>query len=528
MGVLCLGLLSCQCSKAPAAPGPAPVQPTKQAVATVQANRSPIGTNLSAIKDWTTEHPFVDVFKTSRPWFSSSDSEWSDARALDLDERGWVRSLQPGQYARTLALWDNAHYPAGRYTVLYDGEGDLAYDESAASNRFIAQESRAGRHVVDIDPKRGNQGLAIVLRRTDPKNPIRNIRVIMPGFEQNYETTIFNPTFVQSIRAFSVIRFMDWMDTNDATLSTWSDRPRVDDARWSKHGVPVEIMIELAHRLDAEPWFTLPHKADDEYIRRVAELVHERLKPEARVWIEYSNEVWNGIFDQHQEVAQCASGQSWDNPYLAFVPCYSERSVQMFEVWHRVFGEQATRIVRVLASQAANAWVSEQILKHDGAYKHADALAIAPYFGFNVSEENEQALAALDVDQLLRRTKLEAIPQTAKWIREQATVARRYDLPLVAYEGGPSFDAQMGHENNDKVNRLFDAANRDPRMGALYVDLLHQWRAAGGQLFVNYTSCDAYSKYGRFGLLEYVSQPRDKAPKYDAVLRFIADNPRWW
>ncbi len=526
VGVLCLGLFSCQCSKAPDVPESVTAQPTKRAETTRERSAAPIGTNLSAIKDWTTEHPFVDVFKTSRAWFSSSDAAWGDERTVDLDERGWVRSLQPGQYARTLALWDNAHYPAGKYIILYDGDGDLTYDEGAASNRFIAEESRAGRHVVDIDPKRGAQGLAIVLRRTDPKNPIRNIRVIMPGFEKSYAETVFNPTFVERIRQFSVIRFMDWMATNDATLSAWSDRPKVDDARWSTHGVPVEIMIELAHRLGAEPWFTLPHKADDDYIRRFATLVRERLNPNVRVWIEFSNEVWNGIFDQHQEVARCPSGQAWSNPHIAFVPCYAEHSVQMFDIWRSVFGEQAMRVVRVLASQAANAWVSEQILKYNEAYKHADALAIAPYFGFTVSEDSERELARMTVDQLVEATKLKAIPQTVEWIHEQAKVAQRYGLPLVAYEGGPSFDAHMGHENNDDVNALFDAANRDPRMGVLYTELLNQWRGAGGQLFVNYTSCDAYSKYGRFGLLEYISQPRDKAPKYDAVLRFIADNPQ--
>ena len=39
------------------------------------------------------------------------------------------------------------------------------------------------------------------------------------------------------------------------------------------------------------------------------------------------------------------------------------------------------RLVRVMASQAANVWVAQQILEYEDAYLKTDALAIAPYFG---------------------------------------------------------------------------------------------------------------------------------------------------
>src|SRR2546430_16998225 len=77
--------------------------------------RAPIGTNLPRIDDWGTEFPFTDVFKASRDWFSGEQSPtrwvWADQRALDLDARGWVRSLQPGQVARTLMFWDLSRAP---------------------------------------------------------------------------------------------------------------------------------------------------------------------------------------------------------------------------------------------------------------------------------------------------------------------------------------------------------------------------------------------------------------------------------
>lgn len=53
----------------------------------------------------------------------------------------------------------------------------------------------------------------------------------------------------------------------------------------------MEAMLDLANRLDADPWFCIPHLADDDFVRRFAELVKQRLEPERSVYVEYSNEV---------------------------------------------------------------------------------------------------------------------------------------------------------------------------------------------------------------------------------------------
>jgi hypothetical protein len=113
-------------------------------------------------------------------------------------------------------------------------------------------------------------------------------------------------------------------------------------------------------------------------------------------------------------------------------------------------------------------------------------------------------------------------------MQNQAEVAQRYGLALVAYEGGQHFAAMRGAQNNEEINALFDAINRHPRMKDLYLRYLAGWREAGGQLFVNFTNCASYSKWGRWGLREYIDQPRAEAPKLDAVMQFIEQNPRWW
>src|SRR5690349_12432343 len=79
---------------------------------------SSLGTNLTGVTDWSAEWAFVDAFKASRDWISGSATQWDDGRALDLDDAGWVRSLLPGQLARTIVL-PAGHYPAGPYVVHY-------------------------------------------------------------------------------------------------------------------------------------------------------------------------------------------------------------------------------------------------------------------------------------------------------------------------------------------------------------------------------------------------------------------------
>jgi hypothetical protein len=117
---------------------------------------SPLGTNLSGLVDWSGEWPFVDAFKTSRDWIPGERNGcWDCAGPLDLDENGWVRSLDPsrpngGQVARTLQFVDVPTYPGGRYTVVYDGQGQLTFGGGAT-----LVSSAPGRYQVDVNPAAG-------------------------------------------------------------------------------------------------------------------------------------------------------------------------------------------------------------------------------------------------------------------------------------------------------------------------------------------------------------------------------------
>jgi hypothetical protein len=98
----------------------------------------------------------------------------------------------------------------------------------------------------------------------------------------------------------------------------------------------------------------------------------------------------------------------------------------------------------------------------------------------------------------------------------------------VAYEGGQHLVAHPGIHNNPGVNEKLDEVNRHPRMKALTLGLLRAWQEAGGRTFVYYAFEDTPNKWGRFGALEYLDQPIDKANKCDALLEFINAIPSSW
>jgi len=481
-----------------------------------------LGTNLGGIADWNTELPFVDAFRQARVWISQKKgAAWGKGPELALDQHGWVAKLEPDCWAETPVI-TMTHYPVGDYTVLYDGEGKLGFSGDAK-----AAPEEPGKIVIKVGGSGG--GFFLRITETNPEKPVRNIRVIMPGFIGTYRENPWHPVFLKRWQGVACLRFMDWMATNGSTISKWPQRPKLDNATFSgsdkkTQGVPLELMLDLSNRLKADPWFCMPHLADDDYVRSFATLVKEKLDPALKVYVEYSNEVWNGIFLQSKYAG--AEGQRLgfaDKPWEAAWKYTGYRSAQIFKIWEEVFGGTA-RLVRVLPTQGANPYVSERVVEFQEAYKHADALAIAPYITCNVPVQGK-GLTTKDVEQwtveqALEHMETKSLPESIKWIKDQKKVADKYGLTLVCYEGGQHMVGVGGGENNEKLTKLFHAANAHERMGAIYMQYLCAWAREGGDLFCNFSSVGQWSKWGSWGVLQYYDDDPAKSPRFMAVMRW--------
>ncbi len=530
-----------------------PPTPERAAVAATapagsRANdRSPLGTNLAGVNDWSTEIPFIDVFRMSRELTSGSAQAWADGRKLDLDPRGWLKSLAPGQEARSIML-NGSRFRDGRYTVLYEGRGEYRYSGTA---RLDSEASRPGRDVLDLDRTRGETGITFDVSSVDPSNPLRNIRVLPPGgacsddrarfcdakspcptgacleFAEHYEELVFHPDFLSRIQRYGMLRFMDWQHTNNSEHVRPEQLGDVRAQTWVHGGyVPIEVMAKLANQLHAEPWFCVPHQANDDYARKMAEILKARLDPSLPVWIEYSNEVWNGMFQQHHYMQERAVAAGHPNNFQGALRFYAQRSLEIFKIFEAVLGKD--RVKAVLGSQAANTWISGEVLGFPGMAGHVDALAIAPYFGLNVGPDDLPRIRKMTVDEAFKETMSTLIPTTKQWLVDQGAVAKAHNVQLVAYEAGQHYVGYGGAEEDPVVNKLFDQINRDPRMKDAYLAYLENWKSSGGTWLNHYVNCDVFSKWGRWGALENVQQPREQAPKYDALMTFIEKTPRWW
>lgn len=175
--------------------------------------------------------------------------------------------------------------------------------------------------------------------------------------------------------------------------------------------------------------------------------------------------------------------------------------------------------MRVLGTQTP--WVSEQELGFQDTAAHVNALAMAPYFNFRPDEA--ATVPGMSLDQLFAAINTVLLPRVKMAVQAQAPVTARYGVRLAAYEGGQHLVGLGPWSNDPTVNNLYNAANRDPRMGAVYRQWLQDWSDNGGELMMHFLNCGAYTSgpSGRFGTLEYMEQPRAEAPKYDALQTWI-------
>lgn len=524
---------------------------------------------LNGLSDYSTQQPFIDQMRTAREWIGHLPDQWGghDAQWLRdggfLDEDGWITRM-PANLARigTLILTDlpaGMTSVAGRYHASWEGSAYPAFRGAARNVRY----SR-GNATFDFEP--GEGPVLIEINRGD----LRNLSVVHERhLDRHAAGEIFNPDWLALIGDAETLRFMDWMDTNNSDQAAWSDRPNLSDYTWAAHGAPLEVMLELANRTGAEPWFTLPHLADDDYMRRFAEAVRDGLRPDLRAWVEFSNEVWNWSFTQADWAEQNARAR-WNGREWAWVQFYALRATEMARIWADVFAGQSERLVRVLSVQTG--WIGlEQDILHaplwqaeDPAnrppFEHFDAYAVTGYFSAEFHDDGRQPM----LDDWLARSLAEAEAQAtalppneraahvaehrfdlalelagqelldgaisgvpANSVRHlldhtlayHARVAQEHGLTMVMYEGGTHVTVPPArHDDSDLVDFII-ALNHSPQMATLYRVLIEGWGALTEAPFNAFVDIGAPTVWGSWGALRHID---DENPRWDALMEVTA------
>jgi hypothetical protein len=472
------------------------------------------GVNLEGVSYYSAENPFIDIARTAMPWRRPWGSHLEEV-PLDLDQFGHLRHLRQGA-AQTILNDDNwgRQNQERRYLLTFEGKGEIALNLKGASRLLWRSLNRA-----EFTFKPGRLGLSVGY--TDASDPIRDIRVIPIDQEKRLKKTPFRDDFISRWKDFHVLRYLNYQAINNSDVQEWSDR-KMPNSFGAKGGVPLEDIIQLANETRTDPWLMVPHRASDEFVRKMAELVRDQLDPSLKIYLEYSNELWNSSFRQfhwlkEQAHAEGISRQAWQ----------VKRSLQIYRIWDEVIGNRI-RTNRVLATQFYNTWHTEQLIKHveKGQF---DILAVGYYLG---GEWGRPPLASstikMTLDQLLENLILQSLPKIKKHLIVQKKLAEEKGLQLAAYEAGQHLvgsghDPELGPwHNQNELTSLFIAANRDPRMGNIYHEMDRIWKQEGGGLLIWFAGTGRPGKWGSWGLLEFAGQPVSEAPKFQAAKSLLA------
>lgn len=549
---------------------------------------SPLGINLSNISYYDSEEPFLNIFKTTgitqstpQGWvtMTANGASTNEASYLQLDSEGYPTTLTasssdpnaPQKFTKVCAYLlrlpgsnegGGPPYRAGQYVILYDGVGVIAVDLDGQMVS-TSQTSTGGRDVFNVATPNAARGVRLCITQTDPANHLRNIRVVRAANEalldQGY---IFSPTFLGLLKNFRAIRAMQWLGIDDYPSPTgnWADRSQLSDAGWgSTNGAPLEAVIDLCNAVSADCWINVPDTADDNYITQMATLVHQELGPTQKVYVEFSNEVWNAAYPQfgYAEQQGAALWPSNTNKFKGNRDWYGMRVAQMCDIWASVWGSDFSRVHCVLAAQGANTWTATEPLNcplWSGApcYKHhITDVAIAPYFGWGPAQTPatwnslSEATVVNDIFSELNSgggfltltNSVTGLPEgpiqnVSNWEAAYQKALAPYHLPLITYEGGQSLIGNPTYKNGSTIVNAFIAANDDPRMATAYTTALNDWKANGGHVYMLYSDIGDPSQFGEWGLLDSwldtVAPLSSAPPKWQAVQNFIASTPCWW
>lgn len=450
-------------------------------------------------------------------------NRWDNGQPIDVDSDGWVRRLASGQAVATLMCWNaGGQYPGGDYTCLFDGDGDLEFMLDAQ-----VVERDVGRLVVRVTPGRSD-GIWMRLTRTNQQNPLRNLRLVMPGFEDTYQDEPFHPEFLARWSKFKVLRFMDWQRTNNSRIAHWSERAtpgRVNQT--GPGGVALEHMIALCNKLDADPWLCIPLHADLGYVQQFATMLQAQLEPERKVYLEHSNEVWNGVFQQNRDAAALGRARNLaGTDHEAAMYFHGLRTVEVGAAVEAVMG--GDRVVRTLGMQAATPWWVDHLLGYGEVWRGVDAVAVAPYVGNDLGDPTTQnTVVNMSVEQVIGFL-LQDTQRMMGNVRQAVTHCANRNLDLVAYEGGQHLVGYAGAENNQALTNLFIRVNGDPAMETVYTAYLDAWKQTGAHMCVLYSSLEGWSKWGSWGMVRSPTADLTREWKYKAAVDFIGASPRWW
>ncbi len=437
------------------------------------------------------------------------------------------------------------------YVLRWDGDGEFKMtswyhrqylnpacgdpDPNANCNQFMRSDS--GRMLFIPKYKESDltfRNISFVLIRSNPDDPVRNMRLYKKSQEHLYEVEgeRFHPQYLEKIEPFYMIRFMGAFNTNRESGEFLSWDEHTPKHYWNQAsgphnaGLAYEWAVELCNRTKKHIWFNTPHAADDYSIRKMAEIVRDQLDPNLMVYLEYSNETWNGAPPYRQQLDYVMEHGGWVDGHVKL-------SKNVFRIWHEVFGKDKERVKRTMATQSIkDSYVGRRRMELCGE-ENFDVYAPTYYWnGENKGEWDENTTVDEMIQSMYDNIRGGHWYVTKKSLADQGVL---FGKEVYCYEGG------MGGDPGDTTCpspfgwpchpywENFQKVQTDPRLLDVQDELFdsltsmgikggNELSLTGGWQYHNVTKAINF-----WGLIPTVYHAPEPYPKYMGVVRKSQD-----
>ena len=465
---------------------------------------------------------FINIFLSSNG-FGDYNSPWAPYQGK-YDTSGYPSS----DFGVT--VFTNSAAESGNYSFSCLGKCTSIIAIGAVAIDALHYDSASNRTNTTIVVSKGASECHLKLQGTG----MSNMKLLRPNYTS--DANVFTNDFTKALKAFSGMRFMDTQATNNSTISGWTDRPMPSDFSYAAKGISYEDAIKLGAITAKDVYLHIPHMADDDFIARFATLAKKLVPTSMKCYVEYSNEIWNGIFTQADYNINKAIEESKTDTSLQITKTIVNR---YYQGWCRT-AKMAVKISKaldypndsrfrpVLATQLGNTSVGKTGLEYinrvyGAPSKFIFGLAGAPYFGnidtfmdrddikldefftkYAITFSHNGNKETLQGDNFL----LDRANGAIDYCADHFALAKTWNVVPMSYEGGldmGQFDASVDVKTK---------AQDDPRMGDVHKAYYTKWFAQNGGQFFHYKLDCNYSKWGYWGLTDNITEtdtPKMKA-----------------
>lgn len=416
-----------------------PLAPVASSLFAPAAQAMEVGMNLDTVAHYADAYPYSEITRIARiypalPGGTSTSYTLITDGSVTMPARtgGWPDQYtfsSGGKTYHTSLNWFTSAVPAGTYTYKITGTGTgtaLITSRSDSNTVINTQLTANGSSQKGTFYHKGGSDLKLYFS----SGAGFQVEIYLPGTYDNTTDTapLINPQYTSRLADFTVLRFLDWVDANNNTdVVDWSTRrPKATDRLHS--GAPIEHIVALANQLQKDIWINIPHLAAgmgaNDYVDQTAKVIQygsdgtnayttgawndssktwKGLDPKLKVYVEYSNEIWNTGFRQGAD-AHTKGLAKWnemfpndprDNTWAnARYFWQAHQSAQIWQKFYDVFPNDA-RLVRVIAGQAT--YVAATVRRslnflytpeyNPYPVRAADVVSVAPYMDWNLNTQ---------------------------------------------------------------------------------------------------------------------------------------------